>query len=556
MADKSTLQAPGDAPTDRVSKKILIDGVALSNEINVLRFSVSRVFNKIASAKLTIDDGSVPERDFPQSNSDLFRPGKMIEIQVGYDENPTTIFKGMIIRHAVKIRNGSVLEIEAKDKAVKLTVNRKNKAFTGDDIKDSDVFEEIIGTTLEKEIEGTTVSHKQIVQYYATDWDFILTRAEANAMFVLTDDGKIIIKKPSMPVAPGLTFTYGGKNGIVEFEAEMDARRQSKTITSSSWNHHEQSVVEPVEGGFLFSENGNFSSDDLGKVLGADLALRHFGNIREPQLQKWADAHVLRSQMAKACGRLRVEGSPALKPGQKITLAGVGDRFNGDVLITGILHQFNGGFSTDIQFGWSEEWFYKKEDICEKPASGLIPGVNGLQIGVVQAITEDPEHDFRVQVKLPMISMQEDGIWARVAAVDAGNKRGFFFRPEVNDEVILGFINDDPRDAVVLGMLHSQGLEPPFAAAEGNPQKGIVSREGMKVVFDDQNKKTMITVPIGSRDSANVKTFTIDQHQIVLQDEFMNAIIMDTNGITIKSPKKVVIQGIEKIDLNPVPPIP
>ena len=556
MSNKSSSLAPGESPTDRISKKILIEGVVLSNEINVMRFSVSKVFNKIATAMLIIDDGSVAERDFPQSNSDLFRPGKEIEIQIGYDENPTTIFKGVIIRHAVKIRSGSVLEIEAKDKAVKLAVNRKNKAFTGDDIKDSDVFEEIIGSIVEKEIEITTVSHKQIVQYYATDWDFILTRAEANAMFVLTDDGKMVIKKPSMNVTPGLTFTYGGKNNIIEFEAEMDARRLPNTITGSSWNHNEQGVVEPVEGEFSFAETGNFSSEDLGGILAADVELRHSGNIQEPQLQKWADAYALRKHMAKACGRLRVEGRPSLKPGQKITLAGVGDRFNGDVLITGILHQFSGGFSTDIQFGWSEEWFYKKEDISEKPASGLLPGVNGLQIGIVQAITEDPENGFRVQVKLPMISMQEDGIWARVATVDAGNRRGFFFRPEVNDEVILGFINDDPRDAVILGMLHSQGLEPPITAEEGNPQKGIVSREGMKVIFDDQNKKTVITVPIGSRDSVNEKSITIDQDQIVLKDEFMNAIIMDTNGITIKSTKKVVIQGVERIDLNPVPPIP
>ena len=40
--------------------------------------------------------------------------------------------------------------------------------------------------------------------------------------------------------------------------------------------------------------------------------------------------------------------------------------------------------------------------------------------------------------------MDEQGVWARVATLDAGNDRGTFFRPEVDDEVVLGFFHDDP----------------------------------------------------------------------------------------------------------------
>lgn len=549
MSFPASLLGAGSNPTDRVSKKILIDGTPLSNEVGVMRFSVSKVYNKIATAKLIIDDGSVAERDFPRSNSDLFKPGKEIEIQLGYDENTTTVFKGIIIRHAVKIRNGSFLEVEAKDKAIKLSVNRKNKVFSGEKLKDSEVFEQIIGKTVDKSVEETTVEHKQIVQYYATDWDFILTRAEANAMFVLTDDGKMIIRRPTMDEDSGITFTYGGQNNIIEFEAEMDVRRQPDTVKGTAWLYNEQDVLEPVVGKFSLSETGNLSSDDLGKVLGAAVELKHSGNIPSAEAKNWANAHMLRKHLSKACGRLRVEGRPSLKPGQKITLEGVGDRFNGEVLITGVLHQFDGGYLTDIQFGWAEESFYKKEDITEKPASGLLPGIGGLQIGIVQAIVDDPEKGFRVQVQLPMISLEEDGVWARVATVDAGDKRGFFFRPEVGDEVILGFINDDPREAVILGMLHSQGLEPPLKAEESNPQKGIVSREGMRVIFDDKEKKTIISVPIGSRDSSNEKTFTIDQKMIELKDELGNSIKMDSSGITITAKTIVTIEG-KTINLN------
>ncbi|NIJ54701.1 type VI secretion system tip protein VgrG [Dyadobacter arcticus] len=548
MSFPAALLGSGSNPTDRVSKKILIDDTPLSNEIAIMRFSVSKVYNKIATAKIIIDDGSVAERDFPRSNSDLFKPGKKIEIQLGYDENPTTIFKGIIIRHAVRIRNGSFLEIEAKDEAIKLAVSRKNKAFTGVKLKDSAVFEEIIGSTLKKDVEPTVAEHKQIVQYYATDWDFILTRAEANGMFVLTDDGKMVIKTPTMSDDSGVTFTYGGQNNIIEFEGELDLRRQPDTVKAASWLYNAHELSETATGKFSLSETGNLSSDDLGKILGAELHLTHSGNVSE-DIKGWTNAFAMRKHLAKACGRLRVEGRPLLKPGQKIELKGVGDRFNGEVLITGILHQFNGGFLTDIQFGWAEEWFYKKEDVVDKAASGLLPGINGLQIGVVQAIIDDPEKGFRVQVQLPTISVKEDGIWARVATVDAGKNRGFFFRPEKGDEVILGFVNDDPRDAVILGMLHSQEMTPPIEPEENNPKKGIVSREGMKVIFDDKTKKTVISVPVGSRDSSKEKTFTMDQKMIEIKDEFGNSIKMDTSGISITSKKTVTVEGTP-INLN------
>ncbi|TEB40308.1 Rhs element Vgr protein, partial [Flavobacterium circumlabens] len=93
------------------------------------------------------------------------------------------------------------------------------------------------------------------------------------------------------------------------------------------------------------------------------------------------------------------------------------------------------------------------------------------------------------------INNEEQGIWCRVASPDAGENRGFFFRPEIEDEVIIGFINEDPNNAIVLGMLHSSGKPAPITAADANHQKGIVTRSEMKVVFDDEKKSIGIETP-------------------------------------------------------------
>jgi Rhs element Vgr protein len=430
--------------------------------------------------------------------------------------------------------------IEAKDKAVKLTMARKSIYHINK--TDSDVITGLAGD-LDNDIELTIFSHNQLVQFDTTDWDFIVTRAEANGMFVLSDDGKLIVKRPSVDGAPVLTATYG--DNIWDFEAEMDARKQVKQITSHSWGFTKQKIEESDPGSVTFSENGNISSDDLGAVLNAEIKLNHSGNLTESQLQDWSDAYAMRNHLLKIAGRVRIKGNAAVKPGNIITLAGVGNRFNGNVFVTGVLHHFEGSWQTDIQFGWRDDWFYKKEDVMNKPASGLLPGINGLQIGVVLDVDDKEDGgQYRIKVHVPVITSGNEGIWARVSTLDAGNGRGVYFRPQVSDEVVLGFLNDDPREAIVLGYLHSKdSKKSPLPVDEGKEQYGFVTKEKMKLIFDDSNKRITIVATTPSGEKSIV--MNDDSSAFIMKDENGNTIKMDASGITIQSSKNVTIKGLQ-----------
>jgi uncharacterized protein involved in type VI secretion and phage assembly len=151
-----------------------------------------------------------------------------------------------------------------------------------------------------------------------------------------------------------------------------------------------------------------------------------------------------------------------------------------------------------------------------------------------------------------LIDDKEEGIWARVATLDAGKERGSFFLPEVKDEVVLGFINDDPRQAIVLGMLHSQTHTAPVTAAKENNEKGFYTRSKMKLFFDDGKKSITMITPKG-------KSIVVsDEGSIILKDELNNKITMDSSGISIESAKdikliakgKVTTEGSAMIDLR------
>ncbi|WP_299211888.1 type VI secretion system tip protein VgrG [uncultured Dokdonia sp.] len=523
---------------DLVTFKILTEGQELSNIYQVKSIMVQKEVNRIPMAKIVLIDGEASERDFALSNEDLLIPGKSIEITAGYHSDEETIFKGIIIKHNLKIRSlVSHLIIECKDEAVKMTIGKKSNYFY--ESKDSEIFEELLGKySLEKEVEATNYLHPELVQYNASDWDFMVARAQANGKLCFVDDGKVTIAKPDVGQSEIETITYGGS--MLDFDAEIDARHQVKKVSSYGWNHADQELLEIDGTDPSISLNGNISTSDLNAIIGLEtMELRHGGAVTDTELQDWADGAWLFQQLAKIRGRVKFQGIASVKPNTILKLEGVGDRFNGNAYITGVSHTISeGNWTVNAQFGLNPEWFSETFDISAPSASGLLPAIAGLQVGVVSQLEEDPDGEERILVQIPIINSEEQGIWCRVASLDAGENRGAFFRPEIGDEVIIGFINEDPNDAVVLGMLHSSAKPAPFTASDDNHEKGFVTRSEMKVVFDDDKKSITISTPAG-------KMIALDEDAgtIVIEDDNSNVITIDSNGISMESAGDIAIKA-------------
>jgi len=554
-----------------ISYALLVDGDALPDTVMVKSIQVTRCANRIPYALIEVLDGDPATQAFPSSDLDMLSPGKSIEIKLGYRGDNSTVFKGLIVRHALSIPQGGAptVELECKDEAVKLTVGRKNKYFFNQ--KDSEIMEELIRNVGQPEVDATSVEHKEMVQYYATDWDFILTRAEANGMIVFADDGKVIVQKPDFDQDPKFPLQYG--SSIFEFEAEMDARDQYPTVEVSSWAVSEQEVqrINPGGsgglGGFGAAASsvggalsgaadrlgvdlpGNPPNTDYTQVMGLDqMPLQHGTNLNREEAQYWAEAQMTKQELAKKRGRVKFEGVADIKPGDCIHLEGVGQRHSGKVYVTAITHEMgNGIWYTHAQFGLPQRWFAEQfKDVTDEPAASLLPAVHGLQIGIVTRLENSPaDPEFRIQVRLPMVEGQGDGVWTRLAAQDAGANRGAVWRPEIGDEVVVGFLNDDPRQGIVLGALHSSQHQAPITASDDNHQKGWVTRSGMKMVFDDDKISTVIETPGG-------KKVTIDEDAdiIRLEDQHDNKITMDQDGIKLKSPKDISFKATGNVKIE------
>ena len=104
--------------------------------------------------------------------------------------------------------------------------------------------------------------------------------------------------------------------------------------------------------------------------------------------------------------------------------------------------------------------------------------ISGVVVGVVTN-TQDPAGLGRVKVKFPWLSDSEESFWARVATPMAGKGRGFYFLPEVEDEVLMAFEHGDARFPYVLGALWNGQDKPPESNEDGkNNIRSIKSRSG------------------------------------------------------------------------------
>lgn len=150
--------------------------------------------------------------------------------------------------------------------------------------------------------------------------------------------------------------------------------------------------------------------------------------------------------------------------------------------------------------------------------------VFGVMVGVVTN-NQDPDGLGRVKVRLPWLSAEHESNWARVASPMAGNDRGLYVLPEVDDEVLVAFEHGSVEFPYVIGSLWNGKDKPPGKNDDGkNNVRALKSRSGHTVSLDDTDGKEKIEI-------VDAK----GQESIVLD--------VAKNTITISADKDVVIES-------------
>lgn len=525
---------------------VQVDGQETEYAPYVVSVDTSTELHKLATAEIVLREGGLDDADFIIGESDCFEIGKEITVMVGNDKADNCVFRGLIELQSIQLGEQEThMKITAKHAAYRMTLERKFRTF--EDSTDKDIIQQICSDyDIAVDMADTSVQHEKMVQYNCTDWDFINMRAEAMGLVLYTGPDGIVIQSPDPSDEAKIAITNG--YNLCSMDMEMDARYAAKDYTADVWNYTSQEKEDVSDNtGKWDMKQGSMNSLKLADMNGM-VESHQWHLTQQENLDATTAANAarnMRTQLSRIVGQVEIWGYAPLLPLDLVEFRKIGKRFNGAALVSAVYHRIDGNnWRTTLRTGLENIPYVERyPNIATAPADGLIPAVNGLQVAKVKAIEGDPLGEERIQVAL--MNEAQALVWARLALLDAGKERGTIFCPEIEDEVVVGFINDNPNQAVILGMLHSSSAPSPIAKSDDNHQKGFVSREKIQMLMDDEKKTLTLTTPGG-----NKIVLDDDQGGIYLEDQNGNKITMDGNGITLESNKAIAIKTQQDVSVE------
>jgi uncharacterized protein involved in type VI secretion and phage assembly len=120
--------------------------------------------------------------------------------------------------------------------------------------------------------------------------------------------------------------------------------------------------------------------------------------------------------------------------------------------------------------------------------------------------------------------------WARIAAPMSGPERGFFFLPEIDDEVLVAFEQGDLRFPYVLGFLWNGQQKPPHTEPT---KRTIETVSGHILEFEDKGGSEKISLLF----KGDKPSITLEQSKITITFDDGNKIELSASGVKVTGTK-------------------
>lgn len=530
-------------PDDTLLKlEFLIDGENQGLDNFLSEGRVHFEINKIPFAKFTF---ICNENDFSEgSNSPLqilnrerSASPRTIEVKISSQNEMKTLFKGVIRSLDIQHQStGVVAKIECKDIA-HLLLQTTNEAQNDTETFVDKLQNYTSNLNLSSNLTGQTWRHEIITHNRTTNpWDYLIGFLDSVGMPIALRNADF----NGIDIIHGeKEIRYTAENGIniFSYNGRIDPEVRRSSVTIQHWDMDNQEVSE------ITAEQEAEENPHMIRLSST--------NLSEGTLQRIAQAIIEKSKIASAYGTVSTFGNLEAKIGDYLSLNQINPEIDGhELLITTEDHIIeSGGWKTEFTFGFENENSFTQNTTSGinnvQAEIGQSNSVNGMMIGVVKQIENDPNGNFRIKVRIPVLSENGEGVWARLATLSASKDMGSFFIPDIGDEVIIGCIGNNPDTPVVLGSLYSSAKPAPISVDEDNFIKGFVTRSGNKIIFDDDKKSIELFTPSG-----NTITISDDLKGITLKDANSNKIVMNEQGISIESSKDLNLKASGNIKIE------
>ena len=493
--------------------------------------------NKIPSAKFRFTASNQDINNGEKLASDTLKEKDEITFNIFSGNTKKTLFKGIIKSvEKVQTENQIYTKIECKDKTFGMTF-----PAAAAEINDQ-TFDDKLGLLakniqVDASLTGKEWGKEKITHNSSTlPWDFVLAYFDSIGIAIAAKNGEL----KGVDILEAGTEKYFAENGInvFSFSGKSDDSKKLKKATIEYWDPGSQSMQKSEAE--QDAVNPNIKTISLNE-----------NRFSQGTIKRMVDTLLKKSDLRTIQGKVLTFGNLQAGVGDYMMCNKVNSKIDNKLLFITAEHHIieNANWKTEYTFGLEAESTFAEstgKQVGNPQAQiGQTNAISGLLIGIVLKIEEDPLNEFRIKVRIPALSANGDGIWARLATLNASTEMGSFFIPNVNDEVILGCLGNNPDTPVILGSVYSSAIKPPFPIAKENYIKGFVTKEGTKIVLDDEKKVIELSTKKG-----NKLLITDDQKGFILEDENKNKIIMNQDGITIESSKDLIMKAKGNIQME------
>ncbi|MDN3203918.1 phage baseplate assembly protein V [Algoriphagus sediminis] len=510
--------ATRSAPTFTISS----NGQILSSQLRILSVRTFNFINEIPIAFVEFQN-----QNFKLSESEEFLFGAEWEIKAGYNSNEEVLFKGVVLSHkSFSDNKRNVLQVQLKDSTFRLDAGPSSHSFY--DLNDKDIVDNILSkySLQAHSIQGMEFVHENVTQLNQTDWSFILERAKRNACYVGVKEGKVTVNKINYRAEPSLEINSKKVNN---HELTLDSEPQAEELKGKVWNIQDQEMTEST------IRSRDKVQVQLAKFIGSEeLNIINDPYLSQEELDYTLEAELSEKWLSRIRGFVEIQGNALLNSGDYVKLDGFGKYLSQTVFVNGVEHEIEDGkWNSTISIGLDIQEYQEPET-----------SIGGIHIGVVTEVEGGEGH--AVKVKIPSVGDDASGIWARLTSTGAGTNKGLLFRPDIGDEVLISFLGGSLQNPVVIGGLHSEAKPSPISDSEGLDIKGIFTKSGLKMTFDDEAGAIKLETTEGNKVSIS------QDEGVLLEDQSGNRLTMDSNGITISSQSDLNLSATGDITINGV----
>ena len=475
-------------------------------------------------------------------DSQTFAEGKEVEISAAPKEggSASKLITGEItaIEPDFGLDGTPTLTVRGYDRSHRLHRGCHTRSFL--QMTDSDIATRIAQEEgLRARVDSTREVHDYVFQNNQTNMKFLHDRAAGIGYELFIQERTLHFCRPIEGEGPVLEW---GAN-LRSFRPRLTTAQQVSEVIVRGWDPEaKREIIGRAIAGRGAPRIGEPRS-------GSQIAAEAFQQGRKQvvvdrpvksQAQADSLAQVIFDQLASGFIKAKgvAFGDPRLKAGRVVSVNSIGDRFSGEYSLTATTHIYRAEEYT-TSFSVSGK---RPHTLCQLLDKEEHSG-RGVVVGIATN-NNDPQGLGRVKVKFPWLAEDEESAWARIASPMAGQGRGFYFLPEVNDEVLLAFEHGNIHRPYILGVLWNGQDKPPesnsvvLSGSGQVVQRIIKSRAGHTIILDDTSGGGGITIV----DRAGNK---------MVIDSGSNAMKLEVKGnLEIETQGKVTIKGQAGVDIT------